>query len=108
MPNTARKTVSFGEKLQCSLAAAALVRKVCFPAGLPRPLRAEVPLRLTLSTVLDPRSETLSRIVGIYQRQSEEVSMKKKWKFTKKAACKAARFLSLLITLFVLQWKCRG
>lgn len=27
--------------------------------------------------------------------------MKKKWKFTKKAACKAARFLSLLITLFV-------
>ena len=32
--------------------------------------------------------------------------MKKKWKFTKKAACKAARFLSLLITLFVLQWTC--
>ena len=33
--------------------------------------------------------------------------MKKKWKFTKKAACKAARFLSLLITLFVLQWTCQ-
>ena len=32
--------------------------------------------------------------------------MKKKWKFTKKTACGAARFLSLLITLFVLQWTC--
>ena len=29
--------------------------------------------------------------------------MKKKWKFNKKAACRAARFLSLLVTLFVLQ-----
>ena len=29
--------------------------------------------------------------------------MKKKWKFTKKTACGAARFLSLLVTLFVLQ-----
>ena len=39
-----------------------------------------------------------------YQHQFVEVSMKKKWKFTKKTACGAARFLSLLATLFVLQW----
>ena len=64
LASQARKTVSFGEKLQCSLASAARSERTLSEPGRPRPLRAEVPLRLTLSIVLDPRSETLSRIVG--------------------------------------------